>query len=310
MIKKKIVSDAKAKSKRGLPSIRKKRAPGQPAKQTSEKAKRALSLVTTVLWMAVAGCVAGALVGWIIAQFLHVPQVDLLAEFEPAATTHIYDANSVQVASYALEQRVVLRPDQIPEHFKQAVVAIEDADFYSHGGVDPQAIMRAAWYSLIDRRIGSRGGASTLTQQLALNLFLQRERTISRKIKEALLALDIEKRYSKDQILTMYANQIFLGHGAYGVEAASQLYFQKPALDLSLAEAAMLAGMIPSANNKYNPIKRPENARNRRDKVLASMLELGFIDSAEYDEAVAQPLGVALHPGTGGERGLLPGNDP
>jgi penicillin-binding protein 1A len=295
VIKKKVVSDGAARSKQGLPTIRKKSAPGKAAKGTPEKVRRALSVATTVLWVAVAGCVAGAFAGWIIAQFLHVPQVDLLAEFEPAATTHIYAADGEQVASYALEQRVVLRPDQIPEHFKQAVVAIEDADFYSHGGIDPTAILRAAWYSVLDRKIGSRGGASTLTQQLALNLFLQRERTLGRKVKEALLALDIEKRYSKDQILTMYANQIFLGHGAYGVEAASQLYFQKPASELSLAEAAMLAGMIPSANNKYDPVKRPENALNRRDKVLSRMLELGFIDRAAFEEAVAQPLGVTLH---------------
>jgi penicillin-binding protein 1A len=254
-----------------------------------------MSLVTLLLWTAVAGCLVGAFAGWVIAQFLHVPQVDLLATFEPAATTQIYGTDGQQVASYALEQRVVLRPEEIPDHFKLAVVAIEDADFYSHGGVDPQAVMRAAWYSVVDRRIGSRGGASTLTQQLALNLFLKRERTLGRKIKEALLALDIEKRYSKDQILTLYANQIFLGHGAYGVEAAAELYFQKSAMDLSLAEAALLAGMIPSANNKYDPIRRPENALNRRNKVLSRMLELGFVDAAAYEEAVAQPLGVALH---------------
>ncbi len=295
MIRKKIVPDGKASAGRGLPKIRKKSSKRQATERTATSAKKVFSLVTLVLWVAVAGCVAGALAGWIIAQFLHVPQVDLLAEFEPAATTHVYAADGAQVASYALEQRVVLRPDQIPEHFKRAVVAIEDADFYTHGGVDPKAILRAAWFSLIDRKMGSRGGASTLTQQLALNLFLQRERTVGRKVKEALLALDIEKRYSKDQILTMYANQIFLGHGAYGVEAASQLYFQKPASELSLAEAAMLAGMIPSANNKYDPVKRPENAVNRRNKVLSSMVELGFIDAAAYEEAVAQPLGVALH---------------
>jgi penicillin-binding protein 1A len=254
-----------------------------------------MSLAIVLLWAAVAGCLVGAVGGWAIAQFLRVPQVDLLDTFEPAATTQIYAADGQQVASYALEQRFVLRPEEIPEHFKLAVVAIEDADFFSHGGVDPQAIMRAAWYSLLDRRIGSRGGASTLTQQLALNLFLKRERTIGRKVKEALLAMDIEKRYSKDQILTMYANQIFLGHGAYGVEAASNLYFEKPAAELTLAEAALLAGMIPSANNLFDPIRRPENALERRNKVLARMLELGFIDREAYEEAIAQDLGVDLH---------------
>jgi len=283
--------------------IKKKVVPGKkPAPRSITAAIRRLtsgagwmSYATVLLWAGVVGCLAGALAGWIIAQFLHVPQVDLLATFEPAATTRIYAADGQQVASYALEQRVVLGPEEIPDHFKHAVVAIEDADFYKHGGVDPRAVMRAAWYSVIDRKIGSRGGASTLTQQLALNLFLKRERTLGRKIKEALLALDIEKRYSKDQILTMYANQIFLGHGAYGIEAAAELYFQKSAMDLTLSEAALLAGMIPSANNKYDPIKRPENALSRRDKVLSRMLELGYIDAATYEEAIAQPLGVALH---------------
>jgi penicillin-binding protein 1A len=295
VIKKKVVTK---KVVQGKKSTRKKSTRKKSTKGASWKLFAGggwMSWVTLLLWAAVAGCLLGAFAGWVIAQFLHVPQVDLLATFEPAATTRIYAADGEQVASYALEQRVVLRPEDIPDSFKLAVVAIEDADFFSHGGVDPQAIVRAAWYSLVDRRIGSRGGASTLTQQLALNLFLKRERTISRKIKEALLALDIEKRYSKDQILTMYANQIFLGHGAYGVEAASELYFQKSAIDLTLAEAALLAGIIPSANNRFDPVRRPENALDRRNRVLARMLELSFIDAVAYEEAVAQPLGVTLH---------------
>ncbi len=295
MIRKKIVPRKSGAPKKKAISIRRKSGKTDTTRPLGAKAEKALSVATTMLWVAVVGCLAGALAGWIIAQFLHIPQVDLLATFEPAATTRVFAADGEQVASYALEQRVVLRPDQIPDHFKKAVVAIEDADFYTHGGVDPQAVLRAAWYSVLDRRIGSRGGASTLTQQLALNLFLERERTLTRKAKEALLALDIEKRYSKDQILTLYANQIFLGHGAYGVEAASQLYFQKPAIELTLAEAALLAGIIPSANNRYDPIRRPDNALARRNKVLERMLDLGFIDVAAYEEAVAQPLGAALH---------------
>jgi penicillin-binding protein 1A len=242
-----------------------------------------------------AGVLAGALAGWVVAQFLHVPQVDIIENFRPATATHVYADDGTEIASWAVEQRVELNPEDIPDHLKQAIVAIEDADFYTHGGVDPQAVMRAIWYSVRDRKFGSRGGASTLTQQLALNLFLERERTIGRKAKEALLAIDIEKRFSKDQILTMYANQVFFGHGAYGVEAASQLYFNKSAMELSLAEAALLAGMIPSANNLYNPIKRPENAIARRNKVLDRMLEQGFIDADQHAEAVAEPLDVSLH---------------
>jgi len=257
-----------------------------------EKLLRLLKFITIGI---VAGVIAGAMAGWIVAQFLHVPQVDTLKDFRPATATHVYDSEGTELATWAVEQRVELEPEGIPDHLKQAIVAIEDAEFYEHGGVDPKAIMRAAWYSIRDRKIGSRGGASTLTQQLALNLFLERERTISRKAKEALLAIDIEKRYSKDQILTMYANQVFFGHGAYGVEAASLLYFDKPALETTLAEAALLAGMIPSANNRYNPIKRPDNAVARRNKVLDRMLEQGFIDGEAHAEAVAEPLVVALH---------------
>jgi len=242
-----------------------------------------------------AGVIAGGLAGWVVAQFLHVPQVDILETFRPATATHVYADDGSEMASWAVEQRVELKPEDIPVHLKHAIVAIEDADFYNHGGVDPQAITRAVWYSLRDRKLGSRGGASTLTQQLALNLFLERERTVSRKAKEALLAIDIEKRFSKDQILTMYANQVFFGHGAYGVEAASQLYFNKTAMEISLAEAALLAGMIPSANNLYNPIKRPENALARRNKVLDRMLEQGYIDVDQHTEAVAESLEVALH---------------
>jgi len=256
-------------------------------------------LLTYLAVAAVAGVLVGGLAGWVVAQFLHVPQVDALPTFRPATATHVYAADGTELVSWAVEQRVELEPDQIPDHLKHAIVAIEDADFYEHGGVDPRAIMRAAfvmaknWVKGRDR-IVTQGG-STLTQQLALNLFLERERTLTRKVKEALLAIDIEKRLSKDQILTMYANQVFFGHGAYGVEAASQLYFDKPALDLTVAEAALLAGMIPSANNRYNPIKRPDSALARRNKVLDSMLEQGYIDTETHDAAVAEPLGVALH---------------
>jgi penicillin-binding protein 1A len=254
-----------------------------------------MKIATKALWGIAGGCLIGALGGWIAAQFLRFPQVDQIPTFRPASATRIYAANGDQVASYALEQRIELLPEQIPDHLKLAIVAMEDADFYEHGGVDPQAILRAAFYSLRDGRIGSRGGASTLTQQLALNLFLEREHSLRRKAKEALLAIDIEKRYSKDQIITMYANQIFLGHDAYGFEAASRLYFNKSATELTVAEAALLAGMIPSPNNWFNPIKRPEGALERRNKVLMRMRELEFIDEATLTTALEEPLGVALH---------------
>ena len=252
-------------------------------------------LLTRLVWGIVIGCVVGALAGWIVAQTLHLPQVDALDSFQPASSTQLYGDDDSPVASFALERRVVLRPEEIPDQLKLAIVAIEDADFYRHGGIDPQAILRATFYSLTEGRLGARGGASTLTQQLALNLFLERERTLTRKLKEALLAIDIEKRFSKDQILTMYANQIFFGHGAYGVEAAARLYFGLAASQLDLAQCALLAGMIPSPNNRYDPIRRPEAALARRDRVLDRMVELGFINTGQRDQAKAEPIGVSLH---------------
>lgn len=257
--------------------------------------RRVVKLLAPLLWAAVAGCLVGALAGWGVAQALHLPQVDQLATHRPATSTQVYANDRTQIASFALEQRVELSPDQIPDHLKLAIVASEDAKFYEHGGVDPRAIVRAVWFSVVDRRMGSRGGASTLTQQLALNLFLRRELTLSRKVKEALLAIDIEKRFSKDQILAMYANQIFLGHGAYGVEAASRLYFDRHANELTIAQAAMLAGIIPSANNRFDPIRRPDAVLERRNRVLERMLELGFVDRQAFDVAAAEPLGAALH---------------
>jgi len=257
--------------------------------------ERLLRTLTFLVWAAVAGAVTGAVFGWGFAQLVHLPQVDRLDTIQLAAATRVLDRNGDEVASFAVEKRIPLKPDEIPDHLKLAIVAAEDVDFYSHSGVDPFAVLRAVYQSVKAWKLGARGGASTLTQQLALNLFLTREHTLIRKIREALLAIDIEKRYTKDQILTMYANLVFLGHGAYGVEAASRLYFGKPARALTLSEAALLAAIIPSPNRKFSPIQNPENALKRRNSVLARMLEHGFITREAYEEAVGEPLGANLH---------------
>lgn len=241
------------------------------------------------------GCIVGAVAGWLTARILHVPILDQLPTYRPDTTSHIYAADGSVSGSFALERRVELPPEQIPDSIKKAIVAIEDANFYSHGGVDPKAILRAVIGSIRTRRFGGAGGASTLTQQLARNLFLSRERTIVRKVKEWLLAIDIEKRLSKDQIISMYANQIYLGQGAYGIEAATKVYFGKSASDLELPEAAMLAGMIQNPERLHNPIKNPEGTRNRRNHVLSQMAELGFITPEAYEAAVEEPLGVSIH---------------
>jgi len=257
--------------------------------------RRLVKFLTRLVWATVIGCLVGAFGGWAAARALHIPQLDQLPTFRPATTSHIFAADGSASGSFALERRVELAPEAIPATTKLAIVAIEDANFYSHGGVDPKAILRAVVGSVMTGRLGGRGGASTLTQQLAKNLFLSRERTLTRKVKEMFLAMDMEKRLSKDQIISMYANQIYLGHGAYGIEAAAQVYFGKSAADLEVHEAAMLAGMIQNPERLHNPIRNPDGTLSRRNHVLAKMLELAFINKTDFETAVNQPLGVSIH---------------
>jgi len=257
--------------------------------------RKLIGFLTALVWAVVIGCVLGGLGGWILARSLHIPQLDQLPAYHPATTSAVFDSEGRKVAVFATERRVELPPQALPNSLKLAIVAAEDAKFYEHGGVDPKAILRALIGSIKTGKIGGMGGGSTLTQQLALALFLEREHTITRKVKEMFLAMDMEKRLSKDQIITMYANQIFLGHGAYGAEAASRLYFGSAASELSLAQSALLAGMIPSANNKFDPIGNPEGARKRRDFVLDRMAHLGFIRFDEAEAAKKEELGAELH---------------
>jgi len=256
---------------------------------------RVLRLLTRLVWAIVIAAVLGALGGWILAQSLHIPQVDQLMASRPASATRILAADGSTLATFAIERRIVLKPEEIPNNLKLAIVAIEDADFYKHGGVDPAAVLRAVFYSIKERRLGAHGGASTLTQQLARNFFSMHQRTLRRKLKEMFLAIDIEKRLSKDQILTLYANLIYLGHGAYGVEAASRLYFGKQAKELTLPEAALIAGMIQNPERRWSPIRNPRGALQRRNHVLDRMQHLGFITAEQAGEAKKAPLDASLH---------------
>ncbi len=256
---------------------------------------RLLRLLTRLVWAIVIAAVLGALAGWILAQSLHIPQVDQITAFQPASATRVLAADGSTLATFAIERRIVLKPEEIPNNLKLAIVATEDADFYHHGGVDPAAILRAVLYSIKERRLGAHGGASTLTQQLARNFFRMHERTLRRKLKEAFLAIDIEKRLSKDQILTLYANLIYLGHGAYGVEAASRLYFGKSARELTLPEAALIAGMIQNPERRWSPLRNPEGALHRRNYVLDRMRQLDFITAEQCESAKEAPLGASLH---------------
>ncbi|HYG11359.1 MAG TPA: PBP1A family penicillin-binding protein, partial [Pyrinomonadaceae bacterium] len=190
---------------------------------------------------------------------------------------------------FALERRIPLKFEEMPPVLKNAILAVEDARFYDHVGIDPIRILGAAWKNITADR---REGGSTLTQQLAKNLFLSREQTLTRKINEWALALQIERYYTKNQIMEMYVNHIFLGARAYGFEAAAQTYFNKHAKDLTLDEAALLAG-IPRSTAQYSPTVNPKGAKDRRDLVLELMARNGFVSQSEADAAKAKPLKIA-----------------
>src|SRR5580765_7378564 len=229
----------------------------------------------------------GATSGLLLVYTTDLPQVDALEAYRPSSITELYDDHGRVIGSFALQRRVVAGYDDFPPVLRDALVSIEDKDFYRHWGINIWRILGAAY-----RDIESGGrvqGASTLTMQLARNLFLSPDRSFQRKIQEAWLAIQIERRFTKPQIFTLYANQIFLGHGTYGFEAASEYYFSKPAKQLSLDEAALLAG-LPKAPTYYSPILHPDRALKRRNLVINSMMEDGKITAKQAVEARDKPI--------------------
>jgi penicillin-binding protein 1A len=232
----------------------------------------------------------GATAGLLLVYTTDLPQVDALEAYRPSSITELYDDRGQVIGSFALQRRVVVSYDDFPPVLRDALVSIEDKDFYTHSGINFFRIVGAAYRDI--RSGGKVQGASTLTMQLARNLFLSPDRSYRRKIEEAMLAIQIERRFTKPQIFTLYANQIFLGHGVYGFEAASQFYFSKPARQLTLAEAALLAG-LPKGPVIYSPINHPDHALRRRNLVINAMLEDGKITAAQAADARSLPL--ALH---------------
>lgn len=234
---------------------------------------------------------AGGLTGIIAAYQLNYSraagEVASLATYRPSVITRVYaDDGQTVIGEFALEKRIPLKYEEIPPVMKNAILAIEDTRFYDHVGIDPIRIIGATFKNITT---GSREGGSTLTQQLAKNLFLSKEQTLKRKINEWLLALQIERYYTKNQIMEMYANHIFLGARAYGIEAGAENYFGKQAKDLTLEEAALLAG-IPKAPGEYSPTVNPKEAKERRNLVLEQMAKNGFVTQAEADAAKAKPI--------------------
>jgi len=232
----------------------------------------------------------GATAGLLLVYTTDLPQVDALENYRPSSITELYDDHGRVIGSFALQRRVVATYDEFPPVLRDSLVSIEDKDFYSHSGINFFRIMGAAY-----RDIESGGkvqGASTLTMQLARNLFLSPDRRWQRKVQEAMLAIQIERRFTKPQIFTLYANQIFLGHSVYGFEAASEFYFSKPAKKLTLEEAALLAG-LPKGPAVYSPINHPDRAQKRRNLVINALLEDGKITASQAADARSAP--VTLH---------------
>lgn len=222
-----------------------------------------------------------------------LPSLESLTDYQPKMPLRIYTEEGVLIGEFGEERRAVVHIDRVPEVLRQAVLAAEDERFYSHGGIDTLGILRAAVANLTSG--GVKEGASTITMQVARNFFLSSERSFRRKINEALLAIKIEHQLSKDEILELYLNHIYLGQRAYGFAAASRTYFGKSIDKLTVAEAAMLAG-LPKAPSAYNPVVNPTRARARQLYVLGRMRSLDYIDDATFEAAKAQRLGVRYSP--------------
>jgi penicillin-binding protein 1A len=233
--------------------------------------------------------ITGSLAGLTLVYSVDLPQINDLEHYRPNTTTDLYDRKGRIIGSFALEHREVVGYNDFAPVLRQAVISIEDKSFESHWGINVFRVMGAVWYDL--RNHGRAQGASTLTMQLARNLFLSSERSAARKLQEAYLAIEIERSFTKQQIFTLYGNQIYLGHGMYGFEAASEFYFSKHARDLTLTEAALLAG-LPKAPVAFSPLLNPEKALRRRNLVLTEMEQDHSISHAQAEAARDAPLGL------------------
>ncbi len=234
--------------------------------------------------------VVAATIGLAIALiYPNLPDMHTLTDYQPKMPMRVYTSDGALIAEFGEQHRAFITLQQTPKILQEAILAAEDDRFYEHGGIDITGVIRAALSNLVSG--GAKEGASTITMQVARNFFLSSEKTFTRKLNEALLSIKIERNLSKDQILTLYINQIYLGQRAYGFASAAETYFGKPVSKLSIAEAAMLAG-LPKAPSKYNPVVNLPRALTRQHYVLHRMLELHDIDAAQYQAAINQTLDV------------------
>src|SRR5438067_3894053 len=223
----------------------------------------------------------------VVLAYPNLPELGALTAYQPKIPLRIYTPEGTLIGEFGEERRAVVSIADVPPLLKHAIIAAEDERFYQHPGIDYIGVLRAAYTNLVAG--GRRQGASTITMQVARYFFLSSEKTLTRKLYEALLAFKIEHSLGKEQILELYINQIYLGQRAYGFGAASQIYFGKALDQLTLGEIAMLAG-LPKAPSMYNPIANPQRAKQRQQYVLRRMGELGYITAAQYDEALKAPL--------------------
>ncbi|HZV55870.1 MAG TPA: penicillin-binding protein 1A [Rhodocyclaceae bacterium] len=226
---------------------------------------------------------------FVILAYPQLPSLEVLTDYQPKIPLRVYSADGYLIGEFGEERRDLVRIQDLPPTMKQAILAAEDERFYQHSGIDTLGILRAAYSNLIGG--GKRQGASTITMQVARNFFLSSEKTLTRKLYEALLSFKIEHNLSKDEILELYINQIYLGQRAYGFSAAAQIYFGKALKDITVAEAAMLAG-LPKAPSAYNPVANPKRARIRQLYVLRRMRELSFISPADFEAAQSETLRI------------------
>ncbi|MGC6367799.1 MAG: transglycosylase domain-containing protein [Candidatus Marinamargulisbacteria bacterium] len=280
------------RSKRAIGKISRSRASSRFGRPSRGNGFIKLLLVKAVKLGALFGAV-GVIIGFSVSFYYmrHLPDIDTISTYIPAETTKIYSADGVILAElHKEENRIRIPIDEISKTLQKTVIAMEDTDFYKHNGINIKGIMRALYRDIIAMAFVE--GGSTLTQQLARNLFLEKQKKIERKIKEILMALEIERKYTKVEILELYLNQVYWGHNAYGIESASQMYFDKKSKDLTLAEAAGLVGMLKGPE-LFSPFRYFERFKKRQRVVLKRMAVLGLITDEQVEDAYNEKMELA-----------------
>ena len=254
---------------------------------------RSIAVRATFLVLLGLSSLFGIMCGLMLVYSIDLPQMEDLMRYRPNTTTELLDVHGREIGSFALERRVAVPYSAFAPVLREAIISIEDKSFERNWGVNLVRAIGAAWRDVHSRSRAQ--GSSTITMQLARNLFLSAEKTYGRKLQEVVLSVQIERVFTKDQIFQLYANQIYLGHGTYGFEAASLFYFSKHARDLTLPEAALLAA-LPKGAEAYSPLNHPDRALKRRNLVLSEMLQDGKITRAQEEAAQAMPLGLKIEP--------------